>query len=87
MEKQLTLSKEEFVEALTHRREIYADGSVRWYNADGKLHRDDGPAIEWANGTTFWFLNGEQHREDGPAIEWANGSKLWYKNGHPVNPF
>jgi hypothetical protein len=44
-------------------------------------HREDGPAIEWANGHKLWFLNGLLHREDGPAIEWANGTKYWYLNG------
>ena len=44
------------------------------------LHREDGPAIEWANGYKAWYLNGELHREDGPAAEWADGSKAWYLN-------
>ena len=47
------------------------------------LHREDGPTIEWADGSKSWHLNGECHREDGPAIEWPNGSKEWYLNGHP----
>ena len=37
------------------------------------LHREDGPAIEYANGNKHWYLNGKLHREDGPAIENANG--------------
>jgi antitoxin component YwqK of YwqJK toxin-antitoxin module len=48
---------------------------------NGKLHRADGPAIEWANGDKHWWLNGELHREDGPACEFANGDKHWYLNG------
>jgi len=43
-------------------------------------HREDGPAVEWANGSRAWFLNGERHREDGPAVEYANGYKEWYLN-------
>jgi hypothetical protein len=42
------------------------------------LHREDGPAIEYANGTKRWYLNDKLHREDGPAIEYANGDKHWY---------
>ena len=46
-----------------------------------KLHREDGPAIEYANGDKVWYVNGELHREDGPAQEYANGSKFWFLNG------
>lgn len=28
----------------------FVDGSKYWY-VHGKLHREDGPAIEWTNGT------------------------------------
>ena len=42
------------------------------------LHREDGPAIEFADGTKCWYRNGQRHREDGPAIEHANGDKYWY---------
>ncbi len=42
------------------------------------LHRDDGPAIEYANGGKFWYVEGSIHREDGPAAEFPNGDKMWY---------
>ena len=35
--------------------------SVR-VNVKGKLHRLDGPACEWANGTKEWWVNGKLHR-------------------------
>jgi len=50
------------------------------YTLDGKLHREDGPAVEYANGAKMWYLHGKLHREDGPAIEYANGNKYWYLN-------
>jgi hypothetical protein len=59
---------------------VMAYGSKFWY-LNGKLHREDGPAIEWASGGKRWYLNDELHREDGPAIEYASGDKLWYLNG------
>jgi len=31
-----------------------SDGTVIWYN-NGVVHREDGPAIERANGTLEWF--------------------------------
>ncbi len=50
------------------------------YVKNGKLHRDDGPAIEWSCGTKSWFINGKCHRDDGPAQEYANGAKEWFIN-------
>ena len=47
----------------------------------GKLHREDGPAVEDAYGYKEWYLNGKRHREDGPAYERASGTKEWYLNG------
>ena len=55
-------------------------GTVCWYK-DGELHREDGPAIEWAHGDKTWWLNGQRHRLDGPAVEYANGDKAWFLNG------
>ena len=34
------------------------DGNKRWYS-NGKLHREDGPAIEYANGSKSWYINGK----------------------------
>jgi hypothetical protein len=48
---------------------------------NGKCHRTDGPAIEYPDGSKFWYLNGKLHRVDGPAIEDANGAKRWFMNG------
>lgn len=55
-------------------------GTRRWY-FNGKLHRTDGPAIEYANGSKAWYIKGKSHRIDGPAVEWADGTKAWYLNG------
>ena len=59
------------------------NGDKRWY-LNGKLHRTDGPAIEYADDTKVWFLNNKRHRTDGPAIESAGGSKYWFLNGKQV---
>ncbi len=63
----------------TYEVEVYNDGSKIWC-LNGKLHREDGPAIDSVDGTKQWYLNGKYHREDGPAIEWANGDKYWFLN-------
>jgi len=66
----------------------YVNGSFRlgdkWYNKEGELHREDGPAIDTIGepgGSKKWFLNGILHREDGPALETADGTKKWHLNG------
>ena len=57
------------------------DGRTKEWYLNGKKHREDGPAVEYANGNKEWHLNGKCHREDGPAIEYAYGDKAWYRNG------
>ena len=56
-------------------------GTTRWYK-DTKcniLHRENGPAIEYADGDKFWLQDGLLHRTDGPAIERANGDIEWWQ--------
>ena len=53
---------------------------VEYRNDKGKLHREDGPAVEWNNGSKIWYLNGQLHREDGPALEYDDGSEDWFLN-------
>ena len=38
-------------------------GTVSCYK-NGKLHREDGPAIEYANGSKEWWLNGVEYTEE-----------------------
>ena len=59
---------------------IDKDKTKRWY-LNNKLHRDDGPAVEWSNGDKAWWVNGYRHRNDGPALMYLSGSKYWYLNG------
>lgn len=56
------------------------DGRVSYYK-DGLLHREDGPAREFATGDKLWFLNDKPHRVDGPAHDRADGVKIWFFNG------
>ena len=55
-----------------------------WLDADGKLHREDGPAIERFDGRLEWYVHGKRHRDDGPAVEWPDGRREWFKNGHRI---
>ena len=56
------------------------DDRTEWH-LDGVLHREDGPAIEWADGGKSWWINGKQHRDNGPAVEDDNGHMEWWING------
>ena len=60
---------------------VYKNGIKEWYLND-QLHREDGPAIENADGHKAWYLTGILHRVDGPAVEWSDGSKFWRLNGN-----
>ena len=57
------------------------DYGTKYWHLNNKLHRENGPAVEWENGYKAWYLNGKKHRENGPAVEWVNGDKSWYLNG------
>ena len=67
-------------EALRYRIEVGENGSRRYYNTNGQLHRVEGPAVEWAGGRR-WYQHGQLHRTDGPAIEFNDGAKYWWQNG------
>jgi hypothetical protein len=56
------------------------NGTKEWHR-NGKLHREDGPAVEFADGAKSWWLYGKPHRVDGPAFEEVNGTKEWWLNG------
>ena len=65
---------------IVYKVKVWDNGTKAWW-LNGKLHREDGPAVEYANGSKEWYLNGKRHREDGPAIERTNGDKEWFING------
>lgn len=48
-------------DALKQRVVVDRHGSRLYYNHDGVLHRENGPAIEWADGDCWWFLFGVRY--------------------------
>ena len=42
---------------------VSPEGSKYWF-LNGKLHREDGPAIEDSNDTKWWYLNDQQVTEE-----------------------
>ena len=59
---------------------VLENGHKEWWE-NGKLHRENGPAIERSNGDKEWYFMGELHRIDGPAIISKYLGKKWYING------
>ena len=54
---------------------------TKYYRVKGRIHREDGPAVEFADGGKWWYKNGKIHREEGPAFE-RNGRKQWWLNNN-----
>ena len=67
-------------DALKYRVEVDICGTRRYHNGANQLHRENGPAVVWSNGTKFWLRNDQKHRTDGPAVEFSNGHVEWYQN-------
>jgi hypothetical protein len=61
-----------------------SNGDKHWYQ-NGKLHREDGPAIEEKTGAQYWFKEGKLHRSNGPAVIRTNGEMKWYTEGIELN--
>jgi hypothetical protein len=65
-------------------------GYHTYVNTDGKLHREDGPAIVWDDGDKFWYYKGMRHRIGGPAsetlsiLEWIRMNKRHRLNAPAV---
>ena len=78
------MSEQEVFDALKYRIVVECFGTRRYYSSDNQLHRDEGPAVEYTNGTKYWYQNGLPHRIDGPAIEYKSGHKEWWLNGEEL---
>lgn len=55
----------------------FMNGEIRALNADGKLHKPNGPAAVFLNGDWEWWLYGKRHRYYGPYASWSS----WYRHG------
>jgi hypothetical protein len=56
-------------------------GDRYWRDSDGQLHREDGPAVIYADGQFRWYRHGRLHREDGPAYLGDDGQRVWVLDG------
>ena len=66
---------------------VKTDEYVTYHYLNGELHRTDGPAIEYKNGSKEWWQNDKLHRTDGPANEYVDGYKAYYISGAKGDSF
>ena len=64
---------------------VSVDGTQKWFNKSGQLHRLDGPAFSNADGDLSWWVDGQCHREGEPAKIFADGVRCWYQHGELHN--
>lgn len=60
--------------------EAYHSPNIPW-------HREDGPAVEYSNGTKLWCRSGLLHREDGPAYERRDVEEEYYIEGIRIDKY
>lgn len=70
----------EAVPGLESRKYTNEQGTTRWFTG-GHLDREDGPAVEYANGRVGWYLFGQRFRTP---EEWAASVLEW--NNKPNDP-
>lgn len=57
------------------------DSSTIIFRKNGQIHNENLPAVEWEDGTKFWFLNGKRHNENGPAVVHPDGRGDYFLDG------
>ena len=40
------------------------NGNKIWINVNGEIHRTDGPAMTFDDGTEYWYLNGNKYNKE-----------------------
>lgn len=59
---------------------IRQNGDIEYFRDDVR-HRDNYPAILYADGGKEWWKDGVRHRFIYPAVELADGTMMWYHYG------
>lgn len=63
---------------------IISSGSNQWWN-HGEKHRENLPAVNFADGTREWWYHGLRHRNEGPAVENPDGKNQWWLYGKKMS--
>jgi hypothetical protein len=75
------LAKRESLARLPAMTDMARKGAPMMWLAGGQLHREDGPALVWPDGTQEWFRYGKRHRLGGPAVVSNERIDLWCQDG------
>ena len=62
------------------KRRYSRSGAVRWLDYERCAHREDGPAVVYADGTQYWYRRGRSHFAHGPADLWSRGTIVWFED-------
>lgn len=60
---------------------VYYNKYYCWLIKGVKLHREDGPALEFDDGSKCWYCENQLHRLDGPAVIDNRGNKTYWIHG------
>lgn len=69
-------------ELLTLTVEINKQGTKRYFNKQGQMHRVYGPAYIGPSGAEEWYYQGVKHRIDGPAATYSNTKHFFLDGKH-----
>ena len=51
--------EQDTLERLQLRREVDPEtGIIYWFNSEGRVHREHGPAVEYPDGSKLWMQDG-----------------------------
>jgi hypothetical protein len=70
---------EKLMKAYKKKGYVTTKSGTKYWRKKGKLHRVNGPAIEYKNGDNCWYQDGMVHRVGGPASTYF-GIQSWYEN-------
>lgn len=60
-----------------HARKITSRGRVDYLDAEGKLHRTDGPARVYPDPSTYWLITGKNPKK----TRYPCGQQEWHRHG------
>ena len=78
------MTEDNTFEQLKYRIMVNTNGTRSYRDNEGRLHREDGPAVVMSNGYKAWYKHGLRHREDAPARMWSDGRVEYWINGMSV---
>lgn len=64
--------------------EIITKSNCVEYYSKNVLHREDGPARIYYNGTQEWYRYGQLHRSNGPAVIYPDGGVEYWMYGEQL---